>query len=111
MQVLVIPLKNRPPRYSMILFQDMTQLRRLETVRRDFISNVSHELRTPMASLKAWPCPCRKAPWKTHRLPWRFIIRMETEIDKLTQLVYELLELSRIDPEGAPLVPPDHPAT
>ena len=53
LQVLVIPLKTALPGNSMILFQDLTQLRRLETVRRDFISNVSHELRTPLASLKA----------------------------------------------------------
>jgi len=38
---------------SILLVQDLTRVRKLETVRRDFISNVSHELRTPLASLKA----------------------------------------------------------
>ena len=48
-------LQNIAPGNTMILLHDLTQLRRLETVRRDFISNVSHELRTPLASMKA-PC-------------------------------------------------------
>jgi two-component system phosphate regulon sensor histidine kinase PhoR len=42
---------------TLLLIQDLTRVRRLEAVRRDFISNVSHELRTPLASLKARPNP------------------------------------------------------
>ena len=41
------------PENTLLLFQNLTRLRRLETVRRDFVSNISHELRTPLASLKA----------------------------------------------------------
>ena len=51
LQIIVIPDKHAGG--SLILAQDLTQVRKLETVRRDFISNVSHELRTPLASLKA----------------------------------------------------------
>ncbi|RXM21729.1 PAS domain-containing sensor histidine kinase, partial [Citrobacter sp. AAK_AS5] len=53
LQVICIPLGEQLPGRSMLLFQDLTQLHRLEIVRKDFISNISHELRTPMASLKA----------------------------------------------------------
>ena len=43
----------REGRGSLVIFQNLTPIRRLEVVRRDFVSNISHELRTPLASLKA----------------------------------------------------------
>ncbi len=51
LQLVVIPDSHSSG--SLLLVQDLTRLRRLETVRRDFVSNLSHELRTPLASLKA----------------------------------------------------------
>src|SRR5271157_4684435 len=51
LQLVVIP--DTHAGGSLLLVQDLTRVRRLETVRRDFISNISHELRTPLASLKA----------------------------------------------------------
>jgi two-component system phosphate regulon sensor histidine kinase PhoR len=97
LQVVGTPLKTALPGSTMLLFQDLTQLRRLETVRRDFISNVSHELRTPLASLKALAETLQEGALEDPPAARRFIIRMETEIDNLTQLVNELLELSRIE--------------
>jgi signal transduction histidine kinase len=52
-QGIASPLKDALPGMTLLLFQDLTRVRKLETVRRDFVSNVSHELRTPLASLKA----------------------------------------------------------
>jgi two-component system, OmpR family, phosphate regulon sensor histidine kinase PhoR len=103
LQVMGIPLKIALPGNTMLLFQDLTQLRRLETVRRDFISNVSHELRTPLASLKALAETLQEGALEDPPAARRFIIRMETEIDNLTQLVNELLELSRIESGKVPL--------
>ena len=103
LQVVAIPLKIALPGSTMILFQDLTQLRKLETVRRDFISNVSHELRTPLASLKALAETLQESALEDPPAAHRFILRMETEIDNLTQLVNELLELSRIDSGKVPL--------
>jgi len=103
LQVVAIPLKTALPGSTMLLFQDLTQLRRLETVRRDFISNVSHELRTPLASLKALAETLQEGALDDPPAARRFIIRMETEIDNLTQLVNELLELSRIESGKVPL--------
>lgn len=103
LQVVAIPLKSTLPGSTMLLFQDLTQLRRLETVRRDFISNVSHELRTPLASLKALADTLQEGALEDPPAARRFIIRMETEIDNLTQLVNELLELSRIESGKVPL--------
>ncbi len=103
LQVIGIPLKTSLPGSTMILFQDLTQLRRLETVRRDFISNVSHELRTPLASLKALAETLQEGALEDPPAARRFILRMETEIDNLTQLVNELLELSRIESGKVPV--------
>jgi two-component system, OmpR family, phosphate regulon sensor histidine kinase PhoR len=103
LQVTGMPLKVSQQGSTLILFQDLTQLRRLETVRRDFISNVSHELRTPLASLKALADTLQEGALDDPPAARRFIIRMETEIDNLTQLVNELLELSRIESGKVPL--------
>jgi two-component system phosphate regulon sensor histidine kinase PhoR len=103
LQVVGIPLKSALPGSTLILFQDLTQLRRLETIRRDFISNVSHELRTPLASLKALAETLQEGALEDPPAARRFILRMETEIDNLIQLVNELLELSRIESGKVPL--------
>ena len=103
LQVIGMPLKTSEKGSTLILFQDLTQLRRLETVRRDFISNVSHELRTPLASLKALGETLQEGALDDPPAARRFILRMETEIDNLTQLVNELLELSRIEYGKVPL--------
>jgi len=103
LQVTGMPLKTSDPGSTLVLVQDLTQLRRLETVRRDFISNVSHELRTPLASLKALGETLRESALEDPPAARRFLIRMETEVDNLTQLVNELLELSRIESGKVPL--------
>ena len=103
LQVVAIPLKISLPGNTLLLIQDLTQLRKLETIRRDFISNVSHELRTPLASLKALAETLQEGALDDPPAARRFILRMETEIDNLTQLVNELLELSRIESGKVPL--------
>jgi two-component system phosphate regulon sensor histidine kinase PhoR len=95
------------PGYLVIL-QDLTRVRRLETVRRDFISNISHELRTPLAGLKALVDTLRELCFADGAMEdppaaRRFLDRMEIEVDALTQMVEELLELSRIESGRVPL--------
>jgi len=87
----------------LIIIQDLSRIRRLETVRRDFISNISHELRTPLASLKALTETLRDGALDDPPAAERFLGSMETEIDALTQMVQELLELSRIESGQAAL--------
>jgi two-component system phosphate regulon sensor histidine kinase PhoR len=87
----------------LVILQDLTRVRRLETVRRDFISNISHELRTPLAGLKALVDTLRGGAIKDPPAAKRFLKRMDTEVDALTQMVEELLELSRIESGQVPL--------
>jgi len=97
LQVIGIPLGSDLPGSSMLLFQDLTMVHKMETIRRDFISNVSHELRTPLASLKALADTMLDGALEDPPAARRFIERMDTEVDNLTLLVNELLELSRIE--------------
>jgi len=95
LQLYVLP--DRQTGGSLLLVQDLTPLRRMETVRRDFISNVSHELRTPLASLKALTETLRDGALDDPEAAPRFLSRIETEVDALTQMAQELLDLSRIE--------------
>jgi two-component system phosphate regulon sensor histidine kinase PhoR len=83
--------------------QDLTRVRRLETVRRDFISNISHELCTPLASLKALTETLRDGALEDPKTASRFLSRIETEVDALIQMATELLELSHIESGQVPL--------
>jgi two-component system phosphate regulon sensor histidine kinase PhoR len=101
LQLVVLP--DRQTGGSLLLVQDLTRVRRLEIVRRDFISNVSHELRTPLASLKALTETLRDGALEDPKAASRFLGRIETEVDALTQMATELLELSRIESGQVPL--------
>lgn len=101
-QVIATPLESSLPGSTLLVFQDLTRVRRLETIRQDFISNVSHELRTPLASLKALVETLQGGAIDEPPAAARFLQRMEVEIDNLTQTVQELLELSRIESGRVP---------
>ena len=110
LQGVATPLGQALPGSTLLLFQNLTRLRRLETVRQDFISNISHELRTPLASLKALTETLQDGALEDPPAARRFLQRMETEVDALSLMVSELLELSRIESGKVPLkmapVPP-----
>jgi two-component system, OmpR family, phosphate regulon sensor histidine kinase PhoR len=102
-QGIATPLKGSLPDHTLLVFQDLTRVRRLEMVRRDFVSNVSHELRTPLASLKALTETLMEGALDDPPAARHFLSRMEHEIDNLAQMVQELLELSRIESGRVPL--------
>lgn len=102
-QAIATPLESSLPGSTLLVFQDLTRLRKLETIRRDFVSNVSHELRTPLASLKALTETLSEGALDDRPAALRFLNRMNSEIDNMTQLIHELLELSRIESGKAPL--------
>lgn len=89
---------------SLLLIQDLTQFRKLEAVRRDFISNVSHELRTPLASLKALTETLQNGALNDPEAGPRFLQRISVEVDALAQMAQELLDLSRIESGQVELV-------
>jgi two-component system phosphate regulon sensor histidine kinase PhoR len=103
LQAIATPLRDVGPQASLVILQDLTRIRRLETVRRDFISNISHELRTPLASLQALVDTLRDGALDDPPATRRFLDRIETEVQSLSQMVQELLELSRIESGQAPM--------
>lgn len=87
----------------LLILQNLTRQRYLETVRRDFISNISHELRTPLASLKALTETLQEGALDDPPAARKFILQIQTEVDSLSHMVSELLELSRIESGQVPL--------
>jgi two-component system phosphate regulon sensor histidine kinase PhoR len=110
LQAVVTPFQEAGAQGYLIILQDLTRIRRLETVRRDFISNISHELRTPLAGLKALVDTLQRGAIKDPPAAKRFLKRMDSEVDSLTQMVQELLELSRVESGLVPLLLEPTPA-
>lgn len=88
---------------ALAVFHDLTEVRRLEGMRRDFISNVSHELRTPLAGIRAAAETLQEGAIDDRPAAIEFMGHIQREVDRMTQLVEELLELSRIESGAAPL--------
>ena len=103
LQAIATSMGTSMPDQYLLVFQDMTRLRQLETIRRDFISNISHELRTPLAALKALTETLQTSAIDDPPAARRFIHRIEAEVDSLSLIVSELLELSRIESGKVPL--------
>ena len=103
LQAIAKPFQQENGAGYLVMLQDLTRIRRLETIRRDFISNISHELRTPLAGLKAVVDTLRDGALEDPPAARRFLDHMEAEVDALTQMVSELLELSRVESGRMPL--------
>lgn len=87
----------------LLILHDVTEVRRAEITRRDFVANVSHELRTPLAGIKAVVETLRDGAIQDPTVAEEFLGRVDAEVDRLVQLVEELLQLARIE-SGAELV-------
>ncbi len=96
-RIIVTPINHAGATYALALFQDVTELRRLEGVRREFVANVSHELRTPIASVKALVESLLEGGLDDPAVARDFLARAASEVDKLTSMVDELLDLSRLE--------------
>jgi two-component system phosphate regulon sensor histidine kinase PhoR len=86
-----------PYAYFAITIEDLIELRRLERVRQDFIANISHELRTPLASVRLLAETLEDAIDTDPEKAQEFVEKIETEVQHLSGLVTELLELARIE--------------
>lgn len=82
---------------ALVIIQDLTEIRRLETIRRDFITNISHELRAPLASIRVLAESLEEGALNEPEVASSFLHKIQVEVDKLSQLVSELNELSRIE--------------
>ena len=88
---------------ALILLQDLTELRGFQTMRRELVGNISHELRTPIAGIKAMVETLRDGAVNNKKAANDFLIRIESEVDRLSQIVAEVTQLSRIETGQAEL--------
>ncbi len=84
---------------SVIVLHDVTELRRLETIRRDFVTNVSHELRTPVSVIRANAETLLLSPLEDAAETREFLEALLRQADRLARIVADLLELAQIEAE------------
>jgi len=85
---------------ALVVFNDVTRLRKLETIRREFVANVSHELKTPITAIKGFVETLRDGAVKNPADADRFLAIIEKHAARLEAIVEDLLHLSRIE-QGA----------
>ena len=91
----------------LVWVRDETRVRHLEKMRRDFISNVSHELRTPLAAMRVMAETLLAGALEDGPAAEEFVNRIALEVEQMSQMVEELLELSALEGEEHPV--PDEP--
>ncbi len=89
---------------TVVVMHDVTELRRLETVRKDFIANVSHELRTPVAVIQANAETLRAGAIRDPERAKAFLDALVRHAERLGRLVSDLLDISRIEAGRYPLL-------
>lgn len=84
-----------------LIFRDQTELRRIDRMRSDFIANASHELRTPLASLRGFIETLQGPARDDAAARARFLGIMQTQADRMSRLIDDLLSLSRLEMKAA----------
>ena len=82
---------------ALVLFHDITELKKMDQVRRDFVANVSHELRTPLSILRGYIETLLDSPKTPHEELTRILRIMERHSDRLELLVEDLLTLAQLE--------------
>jgi two-component system phosphate regulon sensor histidine kinase PhoR len=104
LRAIAVPLKSEVRlNGALVLFQDLTELRNLQTMRRELVGNISHELRTPLSSIKAMVETLQGGAIEDKETAKDFFSRIEGEVDHLTRMVAELTQLTRIEAGQAEL--------
>jgi two-component system phosphate regulon sensor histidine kinase PhoR len=103
LRAIAIPITGGKLSGALVLFQDLTELRGLQTMRRELIGNISHEFRTPLSGIKAMVETLRDGAVDDRDMARDFLLRIDNEVDRLTHMVAELTELSRIETGKAEL--------
>ena len=86
---------------TLVVLSDVTLLRKLETVRQDFVANVSHELRTPITSVKGFAETLLEGAVKDPETAERFLKIIVRQANQLESIIRDLLELSRLEQNSA----------
>lgn len=82
---------------SVLVFYDITSLRRLENVRKDFVANVSHELKTPLTAIKGYTETLLSGALHDEANAIKFLKIIDQHANRLNQIVHDLLDLSKLE--------------
>ena len=88
---------NGVPLGALLVFNDVTRIRRLQTMRKDFVANVSHELKTPITSIKGFVETLIESPPEDKSELDRFLGIINRQADRLGRIISDLLALSRLE--------------
>ena len=95
--VIATPLTLQGRESVLLVLHDLTQARRVETTRREFVGNVSHELRTPLASIRASAETLQDGAMEDPEAARQFLGRITDNAERMSELVQDLLDLSRLE--------------
>lgn len=84
----------------LLVFHDITEIKKLEQMRKDFVANVSHELKTPVTSIKGFTETLLDGAMNNKETLESFLSIILKESDRLQSLIHDLLELSKIEQHG-----------
>jgi len=87
----------KKPEGIIAVLQDITEQERLDKMRREFVANVSHELRTPLTSIKSYAEALLEGALEDRETAEKFLSVINSEADRMTRLVKDLLQLSQLD--------------
>jgi two-component system phosphate regulon sensor histidine kinase PhoR len=96
-------LKEGRPDGAVLIFHDITELRRLENIRKDFIANLSHELRTPVTNIQGYAETLLAGAWQDEKNLKEFLNIIYSDTEKLAYLIKDILDLSKIESTDKPL--------
>jgi len=85
------------PQGQLFVFHDVTRLKQLESIRKEFVGNVSHELRTPLSLIKGFAQTLLDGAWRDPDQAARFLQKIDKHSDRLLFLIEDLLAISRLE--------------
>lgn len=105
-QIIGVPIFNEKNRLkgAVLVIHDITELKKLELMRKDFVANVSHELRTPITSIRGFAETLLEEDLKNKEAAKEFLTIIYNESDRMQLLIEDLLTLSRLEQENFQLV-------
>ena len=105
-EILAGPLAGPSTRGALAILHDVTELERLERVRKDFVANVSHELRTPLSAIRGYAETLLSGALEDEQHNRKFVEIIEAQATRLSNIAADLLTLSELESNGGPAPQP-----